>query len=101
MWVDRLCHTGPENSGDEALARQLLGRDGSRLRANLRHDLRYAPGTSLRALRRRHPIHEFLAVREREGIEIGAQLRRREGTREIRRYADGSRSGVDLERHVG
>src|SRR5438094_9916645 len=42
MWVDRLCHTGPENSGDEALARRLLGRGGPRLRANLRHDLRYA-----------------------------------------------------------
>src|SRR2546430_4841952 len=42
MWADRLCHTRPENSGGEALARRLLGRGGPRLRANLRHDLRYA-----------------------------------------------------------
>src|SRR5439155_16081598 len=83
MWADRLCHTGPENSGDEALARRLLGRGGPRLHANLRHDLRYAYGTSLRALRRRHPIYEFLAVRERESVEAGAQFRGRQRIRQI------------------
>ena len=75
MWVDRLCHTGPENSGDEALARRLLGRGGPRLRANLRHDLRYAYGTRLCALRRRHPIHEFLAVPEPKRSNVCASTR--------------------------
>ena len=75
MWADRLCHTRPENSGDEALARRLLGRGGPRLRANLRHDLRYAYGTSLRPLRRRHPIHEFLAVPEPKRSNVCASTR--------------------------
>src|SRR5207249_10001355 len=99
MWADRLCHTGPENSGDEALARRLLGRGGPRLRANLRHDLRYAYGTRLCALRRRHPIYEFLAVRERESVEAGAQFRGRQRIRQIGGDHHGPRSSVDLERN--
>src|SRR2546430_5361520 len=98
MRAGRLCHTRSENSGDEALGRPLLGRGGSCLRANLRDDLRNACHTRLRALRRRDPFDELSAMRERERVEPGPELCRRERASEIGRDRHGAWGGVDLER---
>src|SRR5438874_10176402 len=98
MRADRLCHTRPNNSGDEALARRLPGRGGSCLRANLGNDLRDARRTSLRALGGCDPVHEFLAMRKRKRIKTGPQLRCRERAGEVGGNLDSPRGGIDLER---
>jgi hypothetical protein len=66
----------------------------------LRHNLRNTRRARLGAFGRREPLDEFLAVRERERVEIGPELCRRQRAGEIGGYRHRSRSGVDLERDV-